>query len=170
MRRIGLSIINKLNSYLIKTRIKDSQSGFRAYGKGAIERILSYTSTGFGVETEQLALADLYGFRITEVPVRVGYKGLDHTSKTNSFYHGAIILFTIIRIFAEKRSLLVFGLSGMALLLGSIVTGITMINIFNETRYFSIPLAFISIGLVLVGSLLVLIAFILYALRKIREK
>ena len=33
LRKFGLSVINKLSSYLIKTRIKDSQSGFRAYGK-----------------------------------------------------------------------------------------------------------------------------------------
>ena len=55
-RRLGLRTINRLNILLTRTHIRDSQSGFRAYDKDALERVLSYTSTGYGVETEQLAL------------------------------------------------------------------------------------------------------------------
>lgn len=169
MRKFGLSIINRFNSYLIKTRIKDSQSGFRAYGKSVVEKVVSYTSTGYGVETEQLALADLYGYRIVEVPVNIRYKGLRHTSKTNSIIHGMIIIFTIIRLAVEKKPLLIFGLSGLILLLGSIYTATHLMALFNDSRYFSIPLALITLGLVFIGSLFILVAVILYVLRKIRE-
>jgi glycosyltransferase involved in cell wall biosynthesis len=83
-RRIGLSVINRLNTLLTSTDVKDSQSGFRAYDKSVIEKIVAYTSTGYGVETEQLALADSYGFRIVEVPVKINYYGLKKTSNKNS--------------------------------------------------------------------------------------
>jgi uncharacterized integral membrane protein len=42
--------------------------------------------------------------------------------------------------------------------------------LFNETRYFSIPLALIVLGLVLIGSLLIVISLVLYALKRIRQR
>jgi glycosyltransferase involved in cell wall biosynthesis len=169
-RKLGLTLINKLNVFLTRTHIIDSQSGFRAYDGTIIEKIISYTSTGYGVETEQLALADSYGFVIAEVPVLVRYKGLTNTSKKNSFHHGAIIIFTILRILFEKRPLLFFGLSGVTLLLIALVTGTQMLVLFNETRYFSIPLGLIALGLVLCGGFLILVSFIFYVLAKIRVR
>ena len=167
-RKIGLHLINKTNTLLTRSRIVDSQSGFRAYDGAIIDKIISYTSTGYGVETEQLALADSYGFVITEVPVLIRYKGLKSTSKKNSLHHGAIIMFTILRILFEKRPLTFFGLSGVALLILALFTGTQMLHLFNDTRYFSIPLGLIALGLVLCGGFLILVSFIFYALAKIR--
>jgi glycosyltransferase involved in cell wall biosynthesis len=169
-RRVGLSIINGLNTLLTRTHVKDSQSGFRAYDKSAVEQIITFTSTGYGVETEQLALADSYGFRIVEVPVTIRYKGLKKTSNTNSFLHGGIIIFTIIRILFEKRPLTLFGLSGVGLLIAALGTGTQMLGIFNETRYFSIPLGLVTLGLVLCGGFLILVSIIFYTLSKMRLK
>jgi glycosyltransferase involved in cell wall biosynthesis len=169
-RRIGLSIINKLNSLLTRTKVKDSQSGFRAYDKGVIEKIVGYTATGYGVETEQLALADSYGFRIVEVPVKIKYHGLKKTSNANSYLHGGTIIFTIIRILFEKKPLTFFGLSGTALLVAALVTGTEMFALFNETRYFSIPLGLLTLGLALCSSFLLLVGVIFYTFSKIRLK
>jgi glycosyltransferase involved in cell wall biosynthesis len=169
-RKFGLKIINRLNVLLTRTHIRDSQSGFRAYGRDVLERVLSYTSTGYGVETEQLALADSYGFRIVEVPITIRYRGLQKTSNKNFLLHGSIIVITIIRILFEKRPLVFFGLSGFALLVAAAITGTHILTIFNETRYFSIPLGIITIGLVLCGGFLILIAFIFYVLARMRIK
>ena len=169
-RKLGLMLVNRVNVLLTRTHVIDSQSGFRAYDGNIIEKIISYTSTGYGVETEQLALADSYGFVIAEVPIFMHYKGLKNTSKTNSFRHGSIIIFTILRILCEKRPLLFFGLTGVALLLIAIGTGTQMLILFNETRYFSIPLGLISLGLVLCGGFLILVSFIFYVLAKIRVR
>lgn len=77
---------------------------------------------------------------------------------------------TIIRIAVEKRPLQIFGLSGFILILLSIIPTVNMLLIFNETRYFSIPLALIVLGLVFNGALLIVVAFILYALKRIKHK
>ena len=169
-RKFGLNLINKTNTLLTRTHVKDSQSGFRAYDGAIIEKIISYTSTGYGVETEQLALADAYGFVITEVPVVIRYKGLMNTSKKNSFHHGAIVMFTILRIIFEKKPLIFFGLTGLAILLLALLPGTQMLHLFNETRYFSIPLGLISLGLVLCGGFLILVSIIFYSLAKIRVR
>lgn len=169
-RGIGLSVINALNKSLIKSNVKDSQSGFRAYNEQVFSLLRDYDSFGYGVETEQLANAETFGANIVEVPVNIRYKGLQGTSKKNSYFHGFQLVSTIIRIAVEKRPLQIFGLGGIVLILLSMLPLTNMMLIFNETRYFSIPLALIVLGLVFIGTLLIVVAFILYALKRIKQK
>lgn len=169
-RGMGLSVINVLNRSLIRSSVHDSQSGFRAYNKQVFSLLTDYDSYGYGAETEQLAHAESYGANIVEVPVTIRYRGLENTSKQNSFSHGLHLLSTIIRIAVEKRPLQIFGLSGFILILLSIIPTVNMLLIFNETRYFSIPMALIVLGLVFNGALLIVVAFILYALKRIKHK
>jgi hypothetical protein len=154
----------------MKSTIKDSQSGFRAYAKSILSMISNYNSTGYGVETEQLATAELYGFHIVEVPVTIRYRGLENTSKKNSILVGANIISTIFRIVVERRPLLFFGLAGIILFGASVITTSEMLILFNETRYFSIPLALITLGFAIMGTLLILISFLFHTLKRIREK
>ena len=170
LRRIGLSVINYVNRFFMKTSIKDSQSGFRAYKKNVLSIISSYDSRGYGVETEQLATAESYGLRIVEVPINIKYSGLLNTSKRNSVLHGANILSTILKIAVERRPLLFFGLAGLVLVGIAIITALDMLLIFNTTRYFSIPLALITLGLVTIGSLLIIASLIFHVLNRIRDR
>lgn len=169
-RGIGLSVINVLNKSLIKSNVKDSQSGFRAYNEQVFSLLKDYDSFGYGVETEQLANAETFGANILEVPVTIRYKGLEGTSKKNPYFHGFQLVSTIIRIAVEKRPLQIFGFGGILLIFLSIIPLINMMMLFNETRYFSIPLGLIVLGLVFNGSLLIVVAFILYALKRIKQK
>jgi glycosyltransferase involved in cell wall biosynthesis len=170
LRRIGLSVINYVNQFLMKTTIKDSQSGFRAYKKNVLSIISSYDSRGYGVETEQLAAAESYGLRIVEVPINIKYSGLLNTSKRNCVLHGANILSTILKIAVERRPLLFFGLAGLVLVGIAIITALDMLLIFNTTRYFSIPLALITLGLATIGSLLIIASLIFHVLNRIRDR
>jgi glycosyltransferase involved in cell wall biosynthesis len=170
LRRFGLSIINRMNRSLFKTTIRDSQSGFRAYNKAVLSFLIRYDSVGYGVEVEQLAAAQSYNFQMVEVPITVRYKGLENTSKKNYVLHGMNILSTIFRIAIERKPLLFFGVAGIIFVLAALVTSSYIMLYFNETRYFSLPLALITIGFALVGSLLMLISFVFYALKRIRER
>lgn len=168
MRGMGLSLINFLNKSLMKIDIQDTQSGFRAYNRMMLGIISDYDCSGYGAETEQLAQADSYGLNIMEVPVTIRYKGLGTTSKKNPFAHGTHIVSTILKVMIEKRPLLFFGLGGVLIILSSLLPLTNLLSIFNETRYFSIPLAMIVLGLTFIGSMLILISFVLYALKRIR--
>lgn len=169
-RKIGLSIVDFLDKRLIKTPVKDTQSGFRAYSSRVLDVVSNFEATGYGVESEQLALADLHSLSITEIPITIKYKGLDNTSKKNSFFHATEIVSSILRLAVERRPLLFFGLPGFILIMISFGTALNLLFIFNETRYFSIPLAIVSIGLVFVGSLLILASLVLYAITRIQRK
>ena len=168
VRGLGLSLINFLNKSLMKINVKDTQSGFRAYNKMVLGIISDYDCVGYGAETEQLAQADSYDLNIMEVPITIKYKGLGRTSKKNSVSHGTHIVSTILKILIEKRPLLFFGLGGIMIILIALLPLANLLSIFNETRYFSIPLAMIVLGLTFIGSMLILISFVLYALKRIR--
>lgn len=169
-RKVGLHILNNLNRVLVRTSVKDSQSGYRAYTKNVLSTILKYDATGYAVEIEQLALLETSGFRIIEVPITVKYRDLEATSKSKPFPHGAHIVYAIIRIAVERKPLSFFGLSGLLMLLVSIIPISDLTAIFNETRYFSLPLALIAVSLAFFGIILILISFIFFALKRIRQR
>lgn len=169
-RGMGLSVLNVLNKTLIRSHVNDTQSGFRAYTSKIFSLISDFDNFGYGAETEQLVHAENLGANIIEVPVTIKYRGLKNTSKTNSFTHGFHLLSTMMKIAVEKRPLQIFGLFGFGLILLSIIPMTNMLMIFNETRYFSIPLALIVLGLVFNGALLIVVSFILYVLKRIRHK
>jgi glycosyltransferase involved in cell wall biosynthesis len=170
IRGIGLSLIDILNRTLMKINVRDTQSGFRAYNRSIIGTITDYDSVGYGAETEQLAQAETRGFNIMEVPIKIRYKGLGKTSKMNPLLHGTHLFSTILKIAVEKKPLLIFGLSGFVLILISLIPVMNLLSIFNETRYFSVPLALIALGLTFIGSLSIVVSFVLYVLKRIRQK
>lgn len=169
VRGLGLSFIDKINRSLIRSSVKDSQSGFRAYSASVLRLVMQYTSNGYGAETEQLAAAELYGYRIAEVPIHVKYKGLKITSKRNKLLHGGDITSTLFRIAVERRPLLLFGLSGLAFIIAGIVTASDLVLLFNESRYFSLPLAMLTIGFGMIGALLIFASLVFYAIKRIQS-
>lgn len=170
IRGVGLSLIGILNESLTRIKVKDTQSGFRAYNKTILNIVSDYESVGYGGEMEQLAQAEENKLNIMEVPVTIKYKGLTKTSKKNSFTHGAHIVSTILKIVIEKRPLLFFGLGGIFLILLSLIPIVNLLTIFNDTRYFSIPLALLGLGFSFMGTILILFSFIFYVLKRIRTR
>ena len=65
-RQRGLSFINYFNNTLTKTRVKDTQSGFRVYSLNASKIVPKCRATGYGIETEQLFTAESNNYRILE--------------------------------------------------------------------------------------------------------
>jgi glycosyltransferase involved in cell wall biosynthesis len=169
-RRIGLSFIDFMNRNLANSRIKDTQSGFRIYASSVLSIMSQYSSTGFGVETEQLATAELHGLRIVEVPISIRYDGLKNKSTHNPFRHGMGIVATILDIAVEKRPLLFFGLSGLILMIAAIVSTIILARLYTQSHYFSVPITLITLGLALLGFMLILISLVLHELKRIPER
>ena len=169
-RRIGLRIVNLLNKKIANLKVKDTQSGYRAYTLNAVKIISQYESSGYGVETEQLILAQKHKLRIIEIPIKVTYRGLEKTSKKHPVKHGGELISTIIKLIVEERPLLTLGLPGGILTAIGIILATYLILIFNTTRYFSIPIALITLGTIFIGLILVIASLILYALNRIFKR
>jgi glycosyltransferase involved in cell wall biosynthesis len=169
-RKIGLNLLNGTNRFLVKSSVRDGNSGYRAYAKAALSTILKYDTAGYGVELEQLAALEDAGFTVMEVPVTIKYKGLINTSKRSPVFHGIHVLTSIFRIAVERKPLLFFGVTGFVLIVLSMIPIFLMIDLFNQSRYFSLPLALVGISFAFTGSMLVLISFVFFALKRIRQR
>ena len=103
-RRFGLYVINWLINNVNKIPIKDTQCGFRAYNRKALETVSKLKVNGYDVETEQLNAVFKRRLRVTEVPVTVKYKGIEKASKKSPLKHGSEIITNIFKKAIELRN------------------------------------------------------------------
>ena len=160
-RRIGIKIINWITGHGSK-KISDTQSGFRAYSRKAIETILP-AEMGMGVSTEILLKAEERGLRIKEVPLKIIYD-VERPSKINPVTHGLDVIFSTIKHLSVRHPLMFYGIPGTLCLLIALTAGIMLIHLFNLTRYFSLPLAVVAVGFGLLGAILFSTALIIWIL------
>jgi glycosyltransferase involved in cell wall biosynthesis len=169
-RRFGLKIVNIFSRGVLKSTVKDTQSGFRAFTAKALSECVDFESNGFGVESEQIILAIRKGLRIREVPITIKYKGLAKTSSKHPLLHGGEIIASLLKLAVEEKPLLYLGLPGVIFTLLAIIVGAYLLLLFNTTRYFSLPLAIIALGAILFGTTLITASLTLYVVSRIVKK
>lgn len=88
LRRMGIRMFQYLNRVLIRQKITDSTSGFRAYNAAALEVLQDNYPVDYP-EPEALVMLKKRGFRITEVPVimRDRHAGVSSISGWKSAYY-----------------------------------------------------------------------------------
>jgi glycosyltransferase involved in cell wall biosynthesis len=107
-------IVNRLLNLITLDGLSDTQSGFRAYSRKAIES-LRPAEMGMGVDSEILIDAAEGGLTIVEVPVGVTY-GIGKTSKLNPAHHTLDVVFSIIKLTSIRHPLLFYGVPGGVLI------------------------------------------------------
>jgi len=160
-RKTGIKIITSASNYGTNFKVSDSQSGFRAYSKDAIDAIHP-TEQGMAVSTEILLKISNKGLSIAEVPITISYEG--DTSEKNSVSHGVGVLMNTIKYVSIKHPLQFYGIPG----LGLIVLGIIFGGIFLD-RYLNDGIIFYgslmgSVVLFLLGAILSVTAIILFSM------
>jgi len=110
-RRVG----NKLLNAVTMSGVSDTQSGFRAYDKKAIET-LRPSESGMGVDSEILMDASRQGLRLMEVPVSVRY-GIGKTSTHNPIYHTVDVLTSAIKLTSIRHPMTFYGIPGFVITL-----------------------------------------------------
>ena len=167
-RKFGVKIITLLARKKIKfSNLTDAQSGFRAYSKKAIQFVMPQ-DRGMGASVDILNQAQKHGLKIVEVPITIYYH--EESSTQNPVKHGADVVSRIIQLVVEENPLRYLGIPGLILIFTGIVFGAYLFWLFNLTRYFSIPIAIITLGTSIVGLTLTIAALILYAIKRIAEK
>ena len=94
INKIGNRFFNFLINFFFNGEITDSQSGFRAISRKAVEN-MNLSSNGFEIETEMTIKALKQGLKVKEVPITYRRRR-GSSSKLNSFNAGSKILKTII--------------------------------------------------------------------------
>ena len=167
-RKLGIKVITQVTNSSIKTKLTDSQSGFRAYSKQVLSKI-SLSEIGMGISTEILIKASSEGLRITEVPITILYSG--DTSTHNPVSHGTSVLFSTIKFTSIEHPLKFYGIPSVIFLtIGMIFTSLA-VQYYVDIGRLNTDLTLIGAGTILIGIILLISAILLYSLVSVvREK
>jgi len=168
-RKVGNKILDKITSLASDLPFRDTQSGFRAYSKKAID-LITFQTNGFGADSEILINISKKGLRISEQKVTVLYETGRKTSTKNPLSHSGEVITSIIELVAIRHPLKYLGILGIIFLIIGIIFSVIIISTFNDTRYFSIPFTLLSMGSLLIGLMLLLISVLLFSINKSLHK
>lgn len=169
-RKIGAKLITKLVNSSAKHGVSDSQSGFRAYNRQALER-LSLSEAGMGASVQILLEASKQNLKITEVPSTCKYENGDvSTSTQNPITHGIGVVSSIVRLIVEERPLTALGIPGILCLIAGAVFGVWMLQIYAITRSIVTNIALASLGFTIIGFFMISSSITLYAIARLSKK
>jgi glycosyltransferase involved in cell wall biosynthesis len=170
-RQLGVKVITKLSNGSGKNGVSDSQSGFRAYSKHALE-LLSMNEAGMSASVELLRAISKNGLKVCEVPISCKYSNGDgvKTSSENAVTHGLGIIMSIVKLVVEDRPLPFLGIPGVLSLASGVFFGIWMLTLYAETHAIVTNVALASIGFILIGFFLISTAITLYAITRLGHK
>jgi glycosyltransferase involved in cell wall biosynthesis len=160
-RKTGIKIITSASNYGTNFKVSDSQSGFRAYSKDAIDAIHP-TEQGMSVSTEILLKISNKGLSIAEVPITISYEG--DTSEQHSVSHGVGVLADTIKYVSIKHPLQFYGIPGLGMIIAGLVLGGIFLDAYlnNATVFYGSLLG--SVVLFLLGAILSVTAIILFTM------
>jgi len=160
-RKVGIKIITKVTNLSIKEKLTDSQSGFRAYSKNALEKITP-TDEGMGVSTEILIKASNLELKIAEVPIKVNYDG--NTSTHDPVSHGTSVILSTIKFTSIHNPLKFYGIPGIAFLIIGLGFVAWTVQIYTQSQEIITNVSLIGIGSIVLGAVLLMTAVILFSI------
>ena len=167
-RKTGIQIITKLTNTTLKEKIKDSQSGFRAYSKDVLSKILP-SDSGMGVSSELLIKASNNDFIITEIPIKISYEG--DTSTHHPVSHGLSVTLSTLKFISIEHPLKFYGIPGICFMIVGLFFTVLTLQLFSETRQIITNTSLLAIGTIIFATMLLMTAIILYSVvNLIREK
>ena len=167
-RRVGQKTLDLFTMISSNYACTDSQSGFRALSKKALEN-LDFTSYGYGIESDMISHFAERGLVIVEVPITVRYD-VPQSHKKNFISHGLVVLSGIINLISYKHPLPAFGIPGLVLFVSGVVVSSYTFAEYYTTSRFPFALSMLSIALLILGLLLIIAGLILNALVVIMAK
>ena len=123
-RRLGIKVITAASNMSRDISIKDTQSGFRAFSKRALE-LLRFDSEGMELSLEMLEDAHEKQLKISEVPTMVRYdvpKGSNFTAVS----HGFTVLSWALISLSRKKAIFVLGIPGLGLFAAGAAMGLNL--------------------------------------------
>ena len=159
-RKVGIKIITKVTNLSIKEKLTDSQSGFRAYSKKALQKVIP-SDVGMGVSTEILIKASNLELKVAEVPIKVHYD-VD-TSTHNPVSHGTSVILSTIKFTSIHNPLKFYGIPGIIFLIIGLGFIAWTIQIYVTSQQIITNVSLIGIGCIVLGAVLLMSAVILFS-------
>ena len=171
-RQLGVKVITKLSNGSNKNAISDSQSGFRAYNKTALEKLGNISENGMSASIELLRAIHKTGLSVCEVPISCKYGDTVgvRTSTQNFVTHGLGLLMSLIKLVVEERPLPFLGVPGIISMILGTLFGVWMIDMYASSHMIVTNVALASIAFIFLGFFLISTAITLYAITRISKK
>lgn len=161
VNRFGNWVFPSLIRFLLRVRLTDILSGFRAMS-GEFVRSVPIAASGFEIEAELTVKALERGYRLVELPIDLRRRPEGSRSKIRIVSDGWRILWTIILLFRDYRPLTFFGGIGLLFMVAGLVPGLIVIKEFIETGLVPrFPSAILAAALELAGLLLIAVGLVL---------
>jgi glycosyltransferase involved in cell wall biosynthesis len=170
-RKVGKRVLDYATSFGSGGFVTDSQCGFRAFSRKAIEDLIPrLKGNAFSVESEQLIKAHDLGLGLVNTNVTCKYNDLENTSNKNPISHGFSVLSYVIWLVAEKRPLLLIGVPGFISVIFGLFFGILTMQYYNQTHVFLVPYAILVSIFLIIGALAMFIGLTLNVLPHILKQ
>lgn len=166
-RKVGMIVLDTATSIAGVKKVTDTQSGYRSYGKKAIE-VIQNLGSGMSAGSEILIQSCDNNLMIKEVPINVRYD-IKETSSQNPFSHGLSVLTNIISLISYRRPLLSFEIPGIIILGAGFAVGIYVFDQFVNYGVFHYVLSMFVAFFMVLGLLLMTTGLILNSLIKIMK-
>ncbi len=157
-RRTGQKVLSYLTRILSRSRLSDTESGFRAFSQKAVAA-LEPKEKGMAISAEIISEATKKNLRVTEVPISAIYT--QDGSTLNPVRHGFGVLYRIMIMISERRPFLFFGLGGIVSIAFGIFNGVIVVQTLNERMVLQTGTALMSMLFITIGVLLISTGIIL---------
>ena len=161
-RQFGQKTLDLFTNFGAKSKVTDSQSGFRALSCQALDN-LDFRSDGYNVESDMIAHFSALGLPIMEVPISVNYD-VPNKHKKHPLTHGMGVLARVINMIAYQRPLLMFGVPGILFVLIGLLTASYAFSEYYATSKFSFILSMVSMLFLIMGMLMGIAGLLLNSL------
>ena len=162
-RRTGIKIITSTINSATNLKVTDSQSGFRAYSRTAID-LIHPSESGMSVSTEILLKISNNGLSMAEVPITVSYTG--NTSTEHPVTHGSHVIGTTLKYVSIKHPMYFYGIPGIILFISGLIMGISFLDGYLDPVEPQVLYGLIlgSIVSILLGSMLIITSILLFSM------
>lgn len=166
----GNRAFNRFVSGVFGMPVNDMLSGYRVFSRRFVKSFPA-ASREFEIETE--LTVHCMSLRIPSVEVPVGFRDRPEgsESKLSTFRDGFKILALIFQLIRLERPVLYHGFIGSLLILVGLITGYPVVQEYADSGLVPrLPTAILASSLVLLGSVVWLVGFILDAVTKMRRE
>ncbi len=164
LKRLGNIAFSKVLSSLIKVKLTDTTTGFRAF-TADVAREINYINT-FTYTQEQIIKAAKQGFKIAEIPI-IARKTRASRLFKNPWQYALKAWINIFRIYRDYEPLMFFGRVGAFFFSMGIVLGSWLVYRFLTLGYVGrTPSVILSLLLILTGIQIISFGFLADMLRK----
>ena len=163
-RKIGKNVLDYMTPG--GKEAKDTQSGFRAFNRKAIDKI-ELNQHDFTVESEMVTDASEKDLEIKSARISCRYEDVDNASTKGPVAHGMSVLSKIIRLTIQRRPLIYLGVPGLVFYIAGLIFGLRVVQVAQSHGSIAYGSGMLTLIFIIMGSIFVTSGFILNEIHRL---